>query len=66
MQVDDAYLGDESAGGKRGRGSENKTPMLVAVQVTDAGQPVRVKLSVVDVVPKNVVEQWAGQNLIRV
>ena len=47
VQVDDAYLGGENPGGKRGRGSENKTPMLVAVQVTDEGQPVRLKLSVV-------------------
>ena len=48
MQVDDAYLGGENPGGKRGRGAENKTPMLVAVQVSDGGQPVRAKLSVVD------------------
>ena len=34
VQVDDAYLGGEDPGGKRGRGSENKTPMLVAVQVS--------------------------------
>lgn len=32
--------------------------MLVAVQVTDEGQPVRVNLSVVDGFRKDVVEQW--------
>ena len=37
--------------------------MLVAVQVTDEGQPERVKLSVVDSFRKHAVEQWAGQNL---
>lgn len=37
--------------------------MLVAVQVSDGGQPVRAKLSVVDSFRKDVVEQWAGQNL---
>ena len=37
--------------------------MLVAVQVTDDGQPERVKLSVVDGFSKDAVEQWAGQNL---
>ena len=63
VQVDDAYLGGENPGGKRGRGSENKTPMLVAVQVTDDGQPERVKLSVVDGFRKDAVAQWAGQNL---
>ena len=45
VQLDDDYLGGESPGGKRGRGSENKTPILVAVQVTDDGQPVVLKLS---------------------
>ena len=48
VQFDDAWLGGENPGGKRGRGSESKTPMLAAVQVTDDGQPERVKLSVVD------------------
>ena len=37
--------------------------MLAAVQVTDDGQPERVKPSVVDGFRKDVVEQWAGQNL---
>ena len=45
VQLDDAYLEGENPGGKRGRGSENKTPILVAVQVTDDGQPVVLKLS---------------------
>ena len=60
MQVDDAYLGGENPGGKRGRGAENKTPMLVVVQVSDGGQPVRAKLSVVDGFRRDVVEQWGG------
>ena len=63
VQVDDAYLGGKNPGGNPGRGSENKTPMLVAVEVSDGGQPVRAKLSVVDGFRKDVVERWAGQNL---
>ncbi len=35
IQIDDAYLGGERNGGKRGRGSENKQPFVVAVE-TDA------------------------------
>ena len=31
VQVDDAYLGGELAGGKAGRGSENKVPFVVAI-----------------------------------
>ena len=63
VQLDDAYLGGENPGGKRGRGSQNKTPQLVAVQVTDDGQPVLLKLSVVGGFRKNEVAQWAGQKL---
>ena len=37
VQVDDAYLGGELPGGKRGSGSQNKTPFLAAVQVTAEG-----------------------------
>ena len=31
VQIDDAYLGGERAGGKVGRGSENKVPFVAAV-----------------------------------
>lgn len=40
VELDDAYLGGERSGGKTGRGSENKVPIVVAVQTTDAGQPI--------------------------
>ena len=39
VEIDDAYLGGELAGGKRGRGSENKVPFIAAVQTTPDGQP---------------------------
>ena len=39
VEIDDAYLGGELAGGKSGRGSENKVPFLAAVQTTPDGQP---------------------------
>lgn len=35
VQIDDAYLGGERNGGKRGRGAEGKQPFVIAVQ-TDA------------------------------
>ena len=31
VQLDDAYLGGERTGGKAGRGSENKIPIVAAV-----------------------------------
>jgi ribosomal protein L37AE/L43A len=40
VEIDDAYLGGEHPGGKRGRGSENKIPIVAAVQTTPDGQPI--------------------------
>jgi hypothetical protein len=42
--VDDAYLGGERNGGKRGRGSPGKTPIVAAVETTPQGKPIRLKL----------------------
>lgn len=39
VEMDDAYLGGELAGGKRGRGSQNKVPFIAAVQTTADGHP---------------------------
>jgi ribosomal protein L37AE/L43A len=39
VEIDDAYLGGELVGGKRGRGSENKVSFIAAVQTTPDGQP---------------------------
>jgi ribosomal protein L37AE/L43A len=39
VEIDDAYLGGERSGGKRGRGSENKVPFIAAVQTTPEGRP---------------------------
>jgi len=39
VEIDEAYLGGERSGGKRGRGSENKVPFVAAVQTTPEGHP---------------------------
>ena len=39
VEMDDAYLGGELAGGKSGRGSQNKVPFIAAVQTTPDGHP---------------------------
>src|SRR5215510_16450985 len=44
IEMDDAYLGGERSGGKRGRGSPGKTPFLAAVETTEEGKAHRVKL----------------------
>ena len=35
VEVDDAYLGGERSGGKRGRGAVGKTPVVAAVETID-------------------------------
>ena len=44
IEMDDAYLGGERSGGKRGRGSAGKTPIVAAVETTPEGKPIRLKL----------------------
>ena len=44
VEIDDAYLGGQRTGGKRGRGAPGKTPFVAAVETTPNGKPVRLKL----------------------
>ena len=37
IQLDDAYLGGERSGGKRGRGAPGKTPFVAAVETNEQG-----------------------------
>ena len=63
VQLDDAYLGGERAGGKPGRGSENKVPFVAAVSLGDEGQPRYVKLTPVAGFTHAAIKQWAGAHL---
>ena len=45
VQVDDAYLGGELAGGKAGRGSENKLPFVAAISLSAEGRPLYIKMA---------------------
>ena len=53
IQLDDAYLGGERSGGKRGRGAPGKTPFVAAVQTNEQGHPLRMKLTVVEGLPSH-------------
>ncbi len=44
IEIDDAYIGGERSGGKRGRGAAGKTPFVAAVETTPDGKPKRLKL----------------------
>ena len=63
IQVDDAYIGGKSRGGKRGRGASGKTPFLAAVTTTEKGRPISMKLSQVSGFSKHEITQWAGKHL---
>ena len=63
VEVDDAYLGGERSGGKRGRGAAGKTPFVAAVETTAERKPRRLKLTVVKGFRKKEVEKLAKRDL---
>ena len=63
VEMDDAYIGGENTGGKRGRGSENKTPFVAAVSTTEDGEPDQIKLNVVSGFRKPCIKKWANDHL---
>jgi len=63
VQVDDAYLGGKLAGGKAGRGSENKVPFVAAVALDDEGRPRYVKMAPVTGFTRNAIRDWAKTDL---
>ena len=63
VELDDAYLGVERSGGKRGRSAPAKTPFVTTVETNKEGHPLRMKSSVVDGFRTTVVAAWAQQHL---
>ena len=59
VEIDDAYLGGERPGGKRGRGAAGKTPAVAAVETTAGRKPRRLRLTVVKGFRKREVERLA-------
>jgi transposase-like protein len=62
IELDDAYLGGERSGGKRGRGAAGKTPFVAAVETTPERKPKRLRLSVVKGFRKRAVEKLAKRD----
>jgi transposase-like protein len=62
VELDDAYLGGQHAG-KRGRGSENKTPFVAAVQTDEHGKPRFMRLTPVAGFTGEAIKQWAAKSL---
>jgi transposase-like protein len=59
IELDDAYLGGERSGGKRGRGAAGKTPFVAAVETTAERRPRRLRLTVVKGFRKKAIETLA-------
>lgn len=62
IELDDAYLGGERSGGKRGRGAAGKTPFVAAVETTPERKPKRLRLSVVKGFRKRAIEKLAKRD----
>ena len=63
VQIDDAYLGGEQPGGKPGRGSENKVPIVAAISLNAEGHPIHAKLSPVAGFTSEALADWSRQHL---
>jgi hypothetical protein len=62
IEIDDAYIGGERNGGRRGRGAAGKTPIVAAVETTPEGKPVRIKLRRVKGFRRKALETLAKRN----
>jgi transposase-like protein len=63
VEMDDAYLGGQRSGGKRGRGAAGKTPIVATVETTAEGRPVRLKLRRVRGFRRTEIEAFAKRSL---
>ena len=63
VQVDDAYLGGELAGGMAGRGSENKVPFVAAISLSAKGRPLYIKMAPIPDFTRKAIVGWANAYL---
>ena len=63
IQLDDAYWGGRSQGGKRGRGANKKTPFVAAVATNEAGHPRSMRLSRLKGFRKAKLAAWSAKHL---
>ena len=61
IQIDDAYQGGEKPG-KRGRGAQNKTPFVIAVQTHD-GRPIYTQMRTVAAFTKEAIKNYAARSI---
>lgn len=63
VQIDDAYLGGEKNDGKRGRGSENKRPFVIAVETDANGHPGCAVITPIEGFTKAALTTWMTHHL---
>ena len=64
VQIDDAYLGGERNGGKRGRGSQNKQPFVIAVSTDETLEhPTFAVIEPVKTFDNAAIDDWAQRRL---
>jgi len=63
VEMDDGYFGTFRASGKRGRGAEQKSKVLVSVQVNDNNKPIFANMSVVPSVDGENISKTANENI---
>jgi hypothetical protein len=61
--ADDVYIGGKRSNGKRGRGSENKIPVVVAVSLSPDEKPDQMSARQVSGFTLSAIKDWATQNL---
>ena len=64
IQLDDVFWGGEHQGGTRGRGSENKVPLVAAVSTNDEGHPIAMNLHVIDGFRSKSISNWAKKHIL--
>lgn len=62
VEMDEAFFGGKHEG-KRGRGSENKTQVAVALQIDDAGRPQYLKMQVIPDAKGDTLLSFANSNI---
>ena len=62
VEMDDAFFGAPSEGGKRGRGTE-KTPAVIAMTLNEEGHPGHVKMQVVENIDGDTIVETAKETI---
>jgi hypothetical protein len=63
IQMDDSYLGAARPGGKAGRESENRIPIVAAVSLNEVGHPIHVRITAMSGFSSEAIAEWAKRNL---